>query len=183
MSPIGRIFVVLNLILAAAFLGWASTSLATAQDWRQKHDESQKENEAKLAAKDQDVSALEVKVNTLTEEQSRLRTQRDQFEAEVEKLKTQLGDEGRRGDKLQGDITAIQASLSDYSDTIKQLSSEKERILERLGEAEKARDEANDQVMATEMEKRDAQDALRRAQDQIADLKDQLGAVAGLSEN
>lgn len=183
MSPIGRIFVVLNLILAAVFLGWASTSLATAENWRQQHDDSKQEHEAMLAEKDQAVSTLQVKSNTLTDEHSRTRTQRDHFEAEVEKLKTQLGDERRRGDKLAGDITAIQASLSDYSDTITQLSSEKERILERLTAAEQARDQAKDQVMAIEMEKRDIQDALRRAEGMVEDLTEQLGGIAGLSGN
>ena len=34
MSPIGRIFIVLNLLLSAAFLGWASNALGTSQDWK-----------------------------------------------------------------------------------------------------------------------------------------------------
>ena len=36
MSSIGRIFVILNLILAAAFLGWASTMLSQGSEWKQK---------------------------------------------------------------------------------------------------------------------------------------------------
>lgn len=176
MSPIGRIFVVLNLILAATFLGWASTSLATAEDWRGKHEASMQEHEGKLAEKDKAVSSLEIKANALTEEQSRLRTQRDQFEAQAEQLRTELGAERRRADQLEASIQKIEASLSDYAETIKQLSSEKERILARLSEAETARDEAKDQVLAIELEKRDVQDELRRALARIEDLE---GGVAG----
>ena len=36
MSPIGRIFIVLNLILAALFLGWASLNLATSHEYKGK---------------------------------------------------------------------------------------------------------------------------------------------------
>lgn len=176
MSPIGRIFVVLNLILAATFLGWASTSLATSENWQEVHAQSVQEHESMLAEKDQSVSALEVKANTLTEEQSRLRSQRDQFESQVEELKGALASERRRADELDASIKSIEASIADYAETIKQLSSEKERILERLSAAENARDEAQDQVLATEMEKRDVQDELRRAQARIEDLE---GGVAG----
>jgi chromosome segregation ATPase len=178
MSTIGRIFVVLNLILAAAFVGWASTALGTAQGWRTKHDDAVKSHETMLAEKEQALSSLEVKLNTLTEEQSRLRSERDEFEGDVEQMKTQLAAEQRRGDQLEAGVTKIEASLADYSNTIQQLSSEKERILERLTAAETARDEARDQIMAIEMEKRDIQDELRRAQSTIEDLQEQAG-VAG----
>jgi predicted nuclease with TOPRIM domain len=93
-------------------------------------------------------------------------------------MKTQLAAEQRRGDQLEAGVTKIEASLADYSNTIQQLSSEKERILERLTAAETARDEARDQIMAIEMEKRDIQDELRRAQSTIEDLQEQAG-VAG----
>lgn len=176
MSPIGRIFVVLNLILSATFLGWASTSLATTEDWRGKHEQSMQEHEGMLAEKDKAVSALEIKANALTEEQARLRAQRDQFEGEAERLRTELEAERRNSSQLQGSVQKIEASLSDYAETIKQLSSEKERILARLSEAETARDEAKDQVLAIELEKRDVQDELRRAQARIEDLE---GGVAG----
>ena len=71
--------------------------------------------------------------------------------------------------------TASREMLADYAETIKQLSSEKERILERLAAAETARDEAQDRVLSTEMEKRDAQDELRRAQARIEDLQGAAG--------
>ncbi len=32
MSPIGRIFIVLNLVLAVVFLGWASSNLVNSQN-------------------------------------------------------------------------------------------------------------------------------------------------------
>ena len=38
MSPIARVFSVLNLILAVFFLAWASNSLATSQAFKQKFD-------------------------------------------------------------------------------------------------------------------------------------------------
>ena len=38
MSPIGRIFIVLNLVLAVVFLGWASSNLVNSQNWKADHE-------------------------------------------------------------------------------------------------------------------------------------------------
>ena len=54
MSAIGRIFLVLNLILAALFLGWASTSLATSAEYKQKYEDEERAHQATQALMDTD---------------------------------------------------------------------------------------------------------------------------------
>ena len=59
MSAIGRIFLVLNLILAAVFLGWASTSLATSADYKNKFDTEARLHSETKALMDTDKSTLQ----------------------------------------------------------------------------------------------------------------------------
>ena len=150
MSPIGRIFVVLNLLLAAAFLGWASNALATTQDWKAQHDAKEQEMADAAAANEAAVAALEAERDQLTEGQRQFRDQRDALQAEVESLKTQLGSEKRRGDGLEGDITTIKSTLGDYNSTIGQLNSEKDRAQQRINELEREKDDAQDSAQAAE---------------------------------
>ncbi len=38
MSPIGRVFIIVNLVLAAAFIGFAGTFLQNHTNWKTQHD-------------------------------------------------------------------------------------------------------------------------------------------------
>lgn len=178
MSPIGRIFIVLNLLLAAAFLGWASNALATTQDWKAEHDAKEEEMAEAAAASEAAISKLEMERDALTEGQRQFRDQRDALQAEVESLKTQLGAEKRRGDGLEADVTAIKSTLGDYNSTIAQLSGEKDRLQQRINELEREKDDAQDSAQAAEMARRDAEEALNAAEGQIADLTDERDMLA-----
>ena len=56
MSPIGKIFVILNLFLAAAFLGWASSALATNQNYKSQLETLTLETDADIARLEGQVS-------------------------------------------------------------------------------------------------------------------------------
>ena len=58
MSPIGRIFTVLNLILAAAFLGWASNTLATSKQFKDKYETEKTAHDATRQEKDEEISTF-----------------------------------------------------------------------------------------------------------------------------
>ena len=77
MSPIGRIFIVLNLILAAGFLAAASMQLNQVDSWKTQHDDA-----VAAAATQQDdlnaqISALRLQNDTATAESSTFRDERD----------------------------------------------------------------------------------------------------------
>ena len=171
MSPIGRIFIVLNLILSAAFLGWASNALATVEDYKGQLEQASTDHAAALKEKDDEISALNVANNDLSEAQRRFRTERDSAQGNADSLQTQLDEEKRRNDKLEANLAEIQATLGDYNATITQLSGEKDRAIERAHEAENERDDAVTSSQAAEMAKRDAEEAAQQAQTRIADLE------------
>ncbi len=171
MSPIGRIFIVLNLILSAAFIGWASNALGATEDFKAELEQAKADHARLLEEKTSENSKLMVEKNELSESQRTFREQRDQTQALADRLQGQIDEEKRRNDQLDGQLVKIQASLNDYNQTIKQLNEEKDRLTQRAQEAEKARDDAQAAAQEAELARRDADEARGNAETQIADLE------------
>lgn len=171
MSPIGRIFIVLNLILAALFLGWASHALGTTEDYKGQleaektaHVATQTQADKDKEERDTTIAALQDQVRSTTESQKLVTADKERFE-------TQLSEEKRRNEQMQGNLTTISNTLNDYNDTIRQLETTKDGLVERAHEAEGERDDAVAQAAAAEQARRDAEEAKAGSDQQIADLE------------
>ena len=183
MSNIGRIFIVLNLILSAAFLGWASNALGKSEKYKDELAAAKKAHTDELASKDKELSDLQVQITGVTDQQRTFREQRDGFEAESNRLKTQLEEFKRANDTMQANLGKIQATLGDYNNSIAQLSQQKDAAVERAHEAERARDAAVTEKDAAILAKNDADEATRNANTRIGDLEGEKVALSTELEN
>ena len=183
MSNIGRIFIVLNLILSAAFLGWAANALGKSEKYKDELAAAKKAHTDEIAAKDKELSDLQVQITGVTDQQRTFREQRDTFEAESNRLKTQLEEFKRANDTMQANLSKIQATLGDYNNSIAQLTQQKDAAVERAHEAERARDAAVNEKDAAIMAKNDAEEATRNANTRIGDLEGEKVALATDLEN
>lgn len=177
MSPIGRIFIVLNLVLAVAFLGWASANLANSQDYKALLDVEQTEH---LATKDRletELSAARTEKNQFEKDLADARTQKDRIEAERTRLESDLKGEQERNNTLAAEVEKIAATLSNYDATNRELADKLEAANTALAAAQDARHEAqNERQTATEAQA-DLQRELELANDRVASLEEQLTSV------
>lgn len=171
MSPIGRIFIVLNLILSAAFLGWAANALGTTKKLNEELARVKTEHATALQAKEDELSKLTVDLNAVTEQQRALREERDGVKAEKDNLKTQLDELKRASEAMQGNLTKIQATLGDYNNSIAQLTQQKDTAVERAHEAERARDAAVAEQQAAQLAQSTAEEGMNNANLKIGDLE------------
>lgn len=171
MSPIGRIFIVLNLILSAAFLGWASNALATVQDWKEKHTLLKEDTDAALDAKDAEIGELQVELRSTQDTARSRREERDQLTVDRNNLQGRLDEGARENDQLRGDVTAIHETLGEYNDTNRQLSEEKDRAVQNAHDMQQQRDDAVAAQVDAEQARRDAENAQRGLERQIVDLE------------
>jgi chromosome segregation ATPase len=177
MSPIGRIFIVLNLILSAAFLGWASNAVQKTEKYKDDLAAAKKAHADELAAKEKELSDLGVELNGVKDQQRTFREQRDGFEAESNRLKTQLDEFKRANDTMSANLTKIQSTLGDYNNSITQLSQQKDAAIERAHEAERARDAAVAEKDAAVVAKSNAEEATNNANTRIGDLEGEKVAL------
>ncbi len=172
MSAIGRIFIVLNLILAAAFLGWTAQANGSIQDYKSQLADEKAARDADASAHEEALSALRIQVSDLTEDARSANGGRDTQKALAENLQGQLDDAQRQNGVMQAKLDEIASTLGDYNDTITQLIQEKDGATQRANDAERARDDAVAAAQASELAKRDAVDATAAATAQIAQLQE-----------
>lgn len=171
MSSIGRIFVILNLILAAAFLGWASTMLSKGNEWKQQYEEVQQDLAAANTAHEEELSQMRLTLDEERNEKDANRTARDNAEGDLARVKQELKDAVEANAGLRASITKIEATLGDYNQTIAAMNSAKDAAITEARDLERERDTANDERAAAQQAQRDAEEALANASKRIADLE------------
>lgn len=167
MSPIGRIFIVLNLGLAFAFVGVAGTYLKHSTNYKQKFDTAvaDAENAAKKVAQEMSAirSELEGAKNNLTASVSNLKgteTRLEESKTENERLTAQIA-------SFEGSIKESQSSLKSIKDALEAATT---RADDAYKMAVKASDERNEALNARVK----AEDDLRTANAKIATLEGTL---------
>jgi predicted nucleic acid-binding Zn-ribbon protein len=171
MSAIGRIFVILNLVLAAAFVGWAATSLAKGSEWMKQYDTEKAAHEATKAELQKQLDDRQNTLNAERTQKDKFREERDGFQSERDRLTKDLEEARRANDQLRGDVSKIQETLGAYNSTIAQITAAKDAAVQKQMDLTSERDAAKADSEKAMLAQRDAQDGLKTAQAQIADLE------------
>lgn len=171
MKQVGIVFLVINLLLAGAFLGYSSFALKVSTNWQQKHAELQASSEAKA----QEAAALQSKLTTeleaVTNSRDLLQETKNKAEATIKSLTAELEASRRENSELNSQVAGINAQIGELKDTIAQVTEAKSQAEEQRVEAEKAAKDALADAKDAVRAQRDAEAALASANDQIAQLK------------
>ncbi len=178
MSSIARIFIVLNLLLAALCLGWASNHLSSAQNWKEKHDALTTTTQDEIEAKMAELAGLNVEVNTVKGSVNRLRTERETLFTQNERNKADL--ESARASNITNNetLTGINQSLSQMEQGRNEAQSRFEQAVSELDTAKEERRTAQDAAEAAGDGQRQAEEALAAANRNIVDLETQVTTLA-----
>jgi hypothetical protein len=109
MSPIGRVFIVLNLALAGGFVAFAGTHLQKQHNYKHKFEQKSTELADTVKAKDEQIAKLE--------------TERNQFENAKTANETQLGEAKNANAKLIDENKLLDQRVATMEGDIKQLVS------------------------------------------------------------
>lgn len=176
MSAIGRIFVILNLVLAAAFVGYASTSLAKGSEWKKKFEDESRAHAATKELVETEKSKLASDLSTERGLKEQALAEKDANKAEADRNAADLETARRTIADLTASVASIEATLGGYNQTIAQVTAAKDAAVEDAREQERARVAAEAARDAAVTAQRDAQDGLTKAQEAIAQLERDLTA-------
>jgi uncharacterized coiled-coil protein SlyX len=180
MSPIGRVFIVLNLLLAGTFVGFAGNYLQRQHNWKTAHDTEKERAAAKEAE-------LEARVAELTGKVTDGTRQIQSLDLDLANTKNELNrqiDENKRLDgklsSMEADYKGINSSLNGMRTEVTAAFTQAKEAMDRAIAAEATKDSAV-------REKDDAVAKLATAEHEIRGLKDTISnkdiAIAGLNKD
>lgn len=179
MSPIGRVFIVLNLGLAFAFVGFAGTYLKHATNWKAQHDDvvakadaTDKQRLAEMAAMQADINEKGRNLSSTDSLQKSTAARLEEATKENERLAAQLS-------SLEGTLKAAQSNLATMGDKV-------DGATGRADDAYKLALKASEERNTALSEKVAAEASLTTASSKISDLEgkivEQSTLVASLND-
>lgn len=194
MSSIGKVFIVINLVLAALFVGSAASLIQTGQDWRTKYETTDRDLKAQLATSESETAAAQDEVTQVTQQKDRIATEKSTLEADKAALEDELNTEREINADMRERLTSIDGKLGDLESTNRQQESRIATLNEQVGTLRGERDSALDARDAAEgarataerssetvsRERDELEVALGRANEKVASKDAKLAEVAKL---
>ena len=179
MSSIGRILIVVNLLLAALFAGWAAQALQESQSWKDQYDVLEASSADELRqANDENADLLA----QLSERENALVTARDTAQdktTEAERLQTELTAARADNQTLKSSLDGMNARLSDLARNVDATSERAASAEADARAAIVAKEDAEDAQREAQRAQRDAEDEARSLATQVAALEGSLAALTG----
>ncbi|MFT5051311.1 MAG: uncharacterized coiled-coil DUF342 family protein [Chlamydiales bacterium] len=171
MSTPGKIFTVLNTILAALFLGWAANNLAQSTNYKEMYDGEVAAKAALQADLDNQVDALRTELSTKEQTVGQLRSDRDGLKVDRDRLSGEVESAESANAALSGDISEIKSSLDSYAQTNKSNADRVDAAVQERNEAGEARRTAEDERESALEAARASGEELQAANNQVASLE------------
>ncbi|MAW61254.1 MAG: hypothetical protein CMJ94_10515 [Planctomycetes bacterium] len=192
MSPIGKVFTVINLALAALFVGSAAALINTGQEYRTQLEAKTQQYDELVTTSAATEATLTAEKNAITAEKDRFASEKASLESQKAALEDELNTEREQNADLRERLTSIDGKLGDLEGTNRQqlaqindltenannLRTERDDALDARDEAESARADAERNATAFERERDELQIALGRANEEIQSKEAVLAAVA-----
>lgn len=166
MSPIGRVFIVLNLLLAGTFVGFAGTYLQSANHWKELHNKKNDE----LTKANADFAAFRKDSETQINKQQNEKVVLDNNLANVKVQNQHLEEDNAR---LQKQLASIEADVKSLNASAVAQRAENQAA---FADARKAFDLATASQKASD-------EALRAKDEAVGKLRDANFKIQGLEEN
>lgn len=169
MSPIGRVFAVLNVGFAFMFLYHAGVYMQRDAFWKKEHQTLQTESQTQ-------VDNLTASNESLTEERDAANLQKETLERSLDVQKEQIAELTRERDRLSQSNTNFEAQLQGMEDSLRSINSTLEENTRKTEDwqqkfmsAESSKDDAIASQSAAENELRQAQNTIAQLQNRLAE--------------
>jgi septal ring factor EnvC (AmiA/AmiB activator) len=177
MSPIGRIFSVLNLVLAAAFLAWASNTLATSQQWKAKHDEQVAAREALETELSGTIGTLRAQLTEQAGEANSLNAQLEEARNEAKRVGDDLKLARNENAEFKANLDRLSQSFDSLQSLNRDLIAQKDSANQAREAAEGRADDAERRMQEANSEVELATQTNLQLENTISDLEKQLVAA------
>jgi predicted nucleic acid-binding Zn-ribbon protein len=177
MSPIGRIFIVLNLILAVAFLGWASTALASSQQFKTDYESEIVRHETTKTQLGDEISQMRLRAEKAENDLSSTQGELGITQATLGELKSSHAETASNFGDLKANFDSLEALMTGKDDLNGKLSDANTELNSTLMAANNANSDLTDARDALQDEKDGLERDIKVAEDAIAALEKDVQAL------
>jgi len=174
MSTLAKVFVVLNLLLAVAFLGAAAAFLGHSDNWKARHDVLKKGTDEEISGlkiagtnKDAKITSLEGSVNQANAEKDKATKAENLISEAYNQLKKGYDESNASYQNASRALLVAQETIKNGRALVDQLQAERQQLIDRLRAA-------NDEAVASTTAKNNAENALELATNQLQDANTKL---------
>jgi hypothetical protein len=172
MSQIARLFVVLNLLLAAGFLYAAAMFLGLNHDWKKKHETLTKELAAEKEDARKQIAAQKTRIDDLSRESQTVKEERSNLTGKNDQLTKTLADLDRAKKEGEAALAKEQGLVASANENLKRANDE---LSKRTAEADKLRAD----FATAQANERKANEALEKSQ---GDVRTRDNSIAELEK-
>jgi len=171
MSSIGKIFVVLNLVLAAAFVGWAANAASLSGDWKQKYQDQVALLGTTKTGLENDLTKVRAELNLAKTDLANAVQARDEAKRAQDRLTQENSDLQKSNATLEASVTGIQTTLGEITISRDKAYDDTKKALAALKDADEKRRTAELAQAAAEQAQADAEGKLNDVMNQVASLE------------
>jgi hypothetical protein len=171
MSPIAKLFTVINLVLAGLFVGFAASMINSQTTTLADLKKAQAEAKANADALGADKQKLVTEKAQVEKARDALMNERDNAAADRDRVKNQLDDETKKNADLRTQVGTIAASIENLVASNKQLQQDKDKAQQAQKDAEGAKNAAVAAQLEAEKKAGNLDSELNAAKNSIADLE------------
>lgn len=179
MSPIGRIFSVLNLILAALFLSWAANNLATSHQYKEKLEAAETAAAEQVAELESSISDLNNRLDTKTTEADNANNELQSAQDDARRVRQENEKLNSTNDELSATNGANASTIASFQEQNSALESSAAQAVAAQHDAEGQRDDALSSAAEAATLSADLTAQNEALNKQINDLQGEIVALNG----
>lgn len=180
MKPIGIAFLLINLVLAGAFFGYAYNLTQSQKSAAESYTELETSTNEEISGLESNLAEANALLEEVKLDRDTLREAKNAAKDSSNNFEGLLQQEKESNAELRNQISGINERLGVMADNVAGATDSAERAFEAQREAESAQGDAEDAAKEAELARRDAAEALSREQEKVAMLETNLNSTQGL---
>ncbi len=183
MSPIGRVFVIINLILSVAFVAFAGNLLQNGDSYRKKYQAEVTAHEQTKKQKDEVIAKLQADLQGKKSDYTVAHSQVLNLQNQIKMLQQELKDAKDTNAQNVASLKDIKANLDVLKTDVDKAREENKTLREKEAAAEKAREEAENARLALEEQVASLKNEIAKLNDKIATHEATIAKLETEKEN
>ena len=179
MSPIGKIFVVLNFVFSLVVLGVVGAILAKSDEFKKKYTDEAAAHSATKKSSQEELDKRDAEIKMVKEDNVKLNTEKGNLTVSLNTASNDLKSAKVDNEQLRATVEKMQADYGSFTSTLAELKNNNAQLVSKNEELINKSNSASDAQRAAQVDKARADAQVKTLMDTVAQLKAQIEELEG----